>query len=94
MQPSIRAGCLKFGQSSSTSIFLCVQEANILVRLQFLFCDTALSVLFSFAIISLRKREGAGCLTLIVLLLVSGCSCCVYLPRGAMLCSVIVAIPG
>ena len=88
-------------ESSSTSIFSCVQEANILVRLQgmvlsiwFLFCDTALSILFSFAIISLREREGAGCLTLIVFLQVCGCYCSAYLPRGAMVLSVVVAIPG
>ena len=48
-----------------------------------LFCNAVFSVhLFSFVVISTRKR--AGCFTLIVFLLLRGCYCSVSLPHCAI----------
>ena len=52
-----------------------------------LFCNTVLSVLSSFAIILLRKKE-AGYFTFIVLLLSRDYKCSVFLPLGDVGCSV------
>ena len=42
----------------------------------------------------IKRYDRAGCLTLIVFLLLCGCLCSVSLSRGAMDWSVIVAFPG
>ena len=61
-----------------------------------LFCDVALKLLSSFAIILLSEEERGGCFTLHVIefLLPCGHLCSVSLPHRAMGWSVIVAFPG
>ena len=53
-----------------------------------LFCYAEISVLSSVPIILLRKKI-VDCLTLILVLLSSGCKCYVSLPRGAVNWSVV-----